>query len=223
MKIRAIITGSTGMVGKGVLLECLADPDVESVLVINRSPVGITHDKVKEIILKDFFDLTEIENNLQGYNACFYCLGPISTGMSEKEYARITHDMTLNFAKTLLKLNDEMTFCYVSGAGTDSTETSKMMWARVKGRTENDLLALPFKGAYMFRPAFIQPMKGVKSRTRSYRIFYALTKPLYPILRRFNSFVTNSETVGQAMIMVARTGYHKNVLENSDISEIVLK
>ena len=161
MKIKAIITGSTGMVGKGVLLECLESPHVESVLVINRHSVDLKHEKLKEIIHTDFQDLSAIEEQLTGYNTCYFCLGVSAAGMSEKDYSRITYDLTLNFAQTLLKLNPELTFCYISGAGTDSSEKGRMMWARVKGKTENALLALPFKAAYMLRPAFIQPMKDI--------------------------------------------------------------
>ena len=155
MKIKTIITGSTGMVGEGVLHECLQHPDVESVLVINRKPCGIIHDKLKEIILKDFFDLSQIENQLSGYNTCYFCAGVSSVGKKEDEYKRITYDLTMNFAKTLLRLNPEMVFTYVSGVGTDNTEKGRSMWGRVKGKTENDLLKLPFKAAYMFRPGYI--------------------------------------------------------------------
>ena len=151
MKIKAIITGATGMVGEGVLHECLLHPDVESVLVINRKPCGVKHEKLKEIIHKDFLDLSAIEEQLAGYNACYFCAGVSSVGKKEDEYTRITYDLTLNFANTLVKLNPDMTFCYVSGVGTDSTEKGRSMWARVKGKTENDLLKLPFKAAYMFQ------------------------------------------------------------------------
>ena len=168
MKIRAIITGVTGMVGEGVLHECLLHPAVESVLVINRKPCGIKHQKLIEIIHQDFFDLSPIDNHLTGYNACYFCAGVSSVGIKEEEYKHITYDLTLNFAKTLLKLNSEMTFCYVSGVGTDSTEKGRSMWARVKGKTENDLLKLGFKDAYMFRPGYIQPTKGLKNTYKIY-------------------------------------------------------
>jgi hypothetical protein len=220
MKIKAIITGSTGMIGKGVLLECLEDSRVESVLVINRQPVGMNHVKLKEIILKDLFDLSPAMNELAGYAACFFCLGVSAAGMSEKEYHKITYDLTLYFAQTLLKLNPDMTFCYISGAGTDSSEKGRMMWARVKGKTENALLSLPFEACYMFRPGFIQPMKGIKSRTRSYNLIYIVLKPFYPILKNFKSVVTNTEKLGQAMIHVGVNGYRKNILESSDINFI---
>ena len=183
MKIKAIITGVTGMVGEGVLHECLNHPDVESVLVINRKPCGVKHKKLKEIIHTNFFDLSSIENQLTGYNACYFCAGVSSMGKKEDEYKRITYDLTLNFAKVLLKLNPDMTFCYVSGSGTDSTEKGKLMWARVKGKTENDLLKLPFKDAYMFRPGYIQPTKGLKN---TYKIYKVLS-PFFPIFEKIIS------------------------------------
>ncbi|SMB99040.1 conserved hypothetical protein, partial [Hymenobacter roseosalivarius DSM 11622] len=154
MKIRAILTGATGMVGEGVLHECLNDPDVEQVLSINRKPYGVTHPKLREIVHRDFQDLSAIQDQLAGYNACFFCLGVSSVGMKEPEYRRITFDLTLHFATALLQRNPDLTFCFVSGAGTDGTGQGKVMWARVKGQTENALLQLPFKQAYMFRPGF---------------------------------------------------------------------
>jgi uncharacterized protein YbjT (DUF2867 family) len=221
MRIKAIITGSTGMVGKGVLLECLESPDVESVLVINRHAVGLKHVKIKEIIHSDFHDLSAIKEHLYGYNTCFFCLGVSSAGLSEKEYSSITYDLTLNFARTLLSLNPELTFCYISGAGTDSREKSRMMWARVKGKTENVLLALPFKAAYMLRPAFIQPMKGIRSRTKIYNIVYCITKPLYPVLKAFPKIITNTEKLGKAMIKLALMDPDKKILQNIDINRLV--
>lgn len=221
--IKAIITGSTGMLGKGVLLECLESPHVESVLVINRHTVGLKHEKLEEIIHTDFHDLSSIKELLAGYNTCFFCLGVSATGLSEKEYSHITYDLTLNFAQTLLSLNPEIIFCYISGAGTDSREKSRMMWARVKGKTENALLALPFKAAYMLRPAYIQPMKGIRSRTRIYNIFYTILKPLYPILKAFPKIVTNTEKVGKAMIKIVLMNYDKKVLENIDINRLAIK
>jgi len=223
MTIKAIITGSTGMIGKGVLLECLESPHVESVLVINRQSVGMKHQKLKEIINTDFYDLSAIKEHLAGYNTCFFCLGVSAAGLSEEEYYRITYDLTLNFAQTILGLNPELTFCYVSGAGTDSREKSRMMWARVKGKTENALLALPFKAAYMLRPAFIQPMKGIRSKTGIYNIFYSILKPLYPILKSFTKIVTNTEKLGKAMINIVIMNYDKKILENADINSIAMK
>ena len=171
------------MVGQGVLRECLLDPSVEHVLSINRSPSGQQNAKLTEIVHKDFFDFSAIESQLTGYDACFYCAGPSAAGMTEDDYFHATYDMTLAAAQTLAPVNPGMTFIYVSGAGTDSTEKGRTMWARVKGKTENALLRLPFKAAYMFRPGVIQPLHGIQSRTSGYRIFYAVTKPLLPLLR----------------------------------------
>jgi uncharacterized protein YbjT (DUF2867 family) len=221
MKIKAIITGSTGMVGKGVLLECLQSSIVESVLVINRSPLGLSHTKIREIIHKDLFDLGPIKEELSGYNACFFCLGVTSAGMSENDYRHVTYDLTLNMARVLKEHNPDMIFCYISGAGTDTSEKGRIMWARVKGKTENDLLALGFKDAYMFRPGFIRPMKGVKSRTVLYNALYVVLKPLFPLIMCFPKFATTSEKLSKAMIMVASEGFGKKVLESSDINEIV--
>ncbi len=218
MKLKVIITGSTGMVGKGVLLECIDSPEVEQILVINRSPVGITHPKLKEIIHKDFFDWSGIRKQLHGYNACFFCMGVSSVGMNEADYRRMTYDLTLGFAKELLAKNNGMTFCYVSGAGTDSTEQGRMMWARVKGKTENDLLGLGFKDAYMFRPGFIQPMRGIKSKTALYQGIYNIISPLYGLLRRMPKYVTTTVVIGKAMIRVAMDGCDKKVLESIDIN-----
>jgi len=217
MKIKTIITGSTGMVGEGVLHECLQHPDVESVLVINRKPCGIIHDKLKEIILKDFFDLSQIENQLSGYNTCYFCAGVSSVGKKEDEYKRITYDLTMNFAKTLLRLNPEMVFTYVSGVGTDNTEKGRSMWGRVKGKTENDLLKLPFKAAYMFRPGYIHPTKGLKN---TYKIYKVLA-PLYPLWKiLFPKYIITLEEIGKAMINVVLKGSEKKILECVDIRKI---
>jgi uncharacterized protein YbjT (DUF2867 family) len=214
MKIRVIITGVTGMVGEGVLQEALKSPDVEQVLVVNRKPYGITHPKLKEIIQKDFYNLTAIETQLRGYNACFFNLGVSSVGMKEPEYTHITYDLTLGFAKTLVKLNPDMTFIYVSGSGTDSTEKGSIMWARVKGKTENDLIKLPFKKAYAFRPAFMKPAADAKNVP-------TFAKPLlwlYPVLRPIlPSYVSTLSEVGVAMIKAVTLGYEKPILEVKDI------
>ena len=169
MKVRAIITGATGMVGEGVLLECLQHPDVEAVLVINRRPCGVVHEKLKEIVHKDFFNIIPVADQLTGYNACFFCLGVSSIGMKEPEYTHLTYDLTLHVAGVLAKQNSGMTFCYVSGAGTDSTEQGKSMWARVKGKTENDIMKLSFKKAYMFRPGFMKATPGQKNVLSYYK------------------------------------------------------
>ncbi len=214
MKINTIILGATGMVGEGVLHECLKHPQVKSVLVINRRPCGIEHEKLTEIIHQDFQDFSLIENQLVGYNACYFCMGVSSLGMKEDKYRRITYDLTIQVAETLVKLNPPMTFCYVSGVGTDNTEKGRTMWARVKGKTENDLLKLPFKAAYMFRPGYIQPTKGLKN---SYTIYKVLS-PFYPLWKiLFPKYVCTLEEVGLAMITVVLSGSDLKVLECKDI------
>ncbi len=219
MKINAIITGATGMVGEGVLHECLNHPDVESVLVVNRNPCGVKHAKLKEIILKDFLILSAIESDLTGYNACYFCAGVSSIGKNEAEYKKITYDLTINFARTLQKLNPEMVFCYVSGEGTDSTENGRLMWARVKGKTENDILKMGFKDAYMFRPGYIKPIKGLRN---AYKISKALA-PLYPLLEKlFSAHVVKLEEIGKAMINSVLKGNEKKILECEDIRKMVL-
>ena len=219
-KVRAIVTGATGMVGEGILHECLLHPDVESVLVINRKPCGVSHPKLKEIIIADFFDLSAIESQLTGYNACFFGLGVSSIGMKEPEYTRVSYTLTMNVAQTLSRLNPDMTFCYVSGSGTDSTEKGRMMWARVKGKTENDLRKLPFKAAYAFRPAFMLPTKGLKNTLSMYKYIswmYPLVHPLFP-----NSFGTLKD-LGLAMINCVIFGADRKVLDSKDIAELAKK
>jgi uncharacterized protein YbjT (DUF2867 family) len=202
------------MVGQGVLRECLLDPRVTRVVSISRSTIGETHAKLEEIVHADLFDISSLD--LQSVDACFFCLGVSSAGMSEADYRRITYDLTLSVASTLVQQNPDMTFVYVSGAGTGG----KSMWARVKGDTENALRQLGFKAAFMFRPALIQPMHGIQSRTTSYRIFYAITKPLLPLLRRFPKYVTTTEVVGRAMMNVAANGAPKQILESEDINRV---
>ena len=219
--MNVIIFGATGMVGQGVLRECLLDPDVGRLLTIGRSATGQRHEKLREIVHGDLFDLSSIESQLAGFHACFFCLGVSAAGMTEAEYSHITYDMTLAVARTLARLNPGMTFIYVTGAGTDSSEHGRTMWARVKGRTENALLVLPFKAAYMFRPGVIQPLHGIRSRTKLYRVLYVVTAPLFPILKKlFPRSVTTTEQVGRAMIRVAREGAPKRVLEAADIIAI---
>ena len=215
--IRVIITGSTGMVGEGVLYVCLQQPGVESVLVINRKPCGITHPRLKEIIHADFYNLSAIENQLAGYNACFFCLGISSIGMKEPEYFKVTYNLTLHMAETLCRINNNMTFCYISGAGTDSTEKGRSMWARVKGKTENDLMKLPFKAAYALRPGFIRPIKGLKHTHSFYNYIgwlFPIGKALYP-----KGFCTMEE-LALSMIHLAQHGYIKKVLEGNDIISV---
>ena len=221
MTISVIITGTTGMVGEGVLLECLADPRVARVLVVNRKPLGRTHPKLTEIVHADFHDPSAIEAQLAGVDACFFCLGVSSIGMNEHDYRHVTYDLTTAWGRTLARLNPEMTFTYVTGAGTDSTEHGSRMWARVKGKTENDLLRLPFKAAYMFRPGAIQPLHGIRSKTAWVQAVYDVTWPLWSVLRRISPrLVTSTEQMGRAMIHVARVGYPRKVLEMEDINSV---
>jgi hypothetical protein len=214
VKIRAIITGSTGMVGEGVMHECLLHPQVEAVLVINRKPGGVVHPKLKEIIHQDFFDFSAIEDQLSGYNACFFCLGVTSLGKKEEEYYKLTYTLTMHVAEILSRLNKEMTFCYVSGANTDSTEKGRVMWARVKGKTENDLMKFPFKQVYAFRPGYIHPTKGLKKTQKLYKYL----SWLYPVLKTlFPGSACTLREVGLAMIHSVTRGYDKKVIEVKDI------
>lgn len=217
MKIRAIITGATGMVGEGVLKECLVHHDVESVLVINRRPCGILDPKLSEIIHENFFDISSIENKLIGFNACFFCLGITSVNKKEQEYYSLTYTLTIYIAQRFASLNPDMTFCYISGLGTDSKEKGKFMWARIKGKTENDLIKLPFKKVYAFRPGFLQPEKGLKNVHKYYTFF----KYLYPLFRLFlPGYVSTLKELGLAMINSVTKGYEKQILEVSDIVKL---
>jgi uncharacterized protein YbjT (DUF2867 family) len=209
------------MVGQGVLRECLLDPEVQNVLSIGRTATGQQNPKLRELIHKDLFDLSSIASELSGFDACFFCLEVSVAGMTEADYRRITYDITMAAAQTLVKLNPRMTFIHVSGAGADSTERGRIMWARVKGQTENALLHLPFKAAYMFRPGVIAPLHGIQSKTKSYRLFYAVTGPLLPALYKwFPQYVTTTEQLGRAMIKVAKEGNSKSVLESADINKL---
>ena len=217
--MKVILFGATGMVGQGVLRECLLDPGVESVLSVGRGPTGQVHPKLREILHGDFTDFSAIEPQLTGYDACFFCLGVSSIGMDAERYRHLTYDITLAAATTLAKLNPQMVFTYVTGRGTDSTEQGNLMWARVKGKTENDLLKLPFRAAYMFRPAGIQPLHGVRSKTAWINAVYTVSAPLLSYLVRTRpQFMTTSEKLGRAMISVARSGYPKPILESEDIN-----
>jgi nucleoside-diphosphate-sugar epimerase len=214
MRIKAIITGATGMVGEGVLHECLNHPDVERVLVINRRPGGASHPKLTEVIHGNLWDVSPIASQLAGYNACFFCLGVSAVGLKEPEYQHIIYDLTLHVAETLVGLNPDMTFCFISGMGTDSSEGRRQMWARVKGRTENQLLKLPFQHAYMFRPGYLHPTPGL-GNTLGY---YKYITWMYPVLRRiFPGAVSTLAELGQAMINAVRLGYNKPILEVRDI------
>lgn len=222
-KIRAVVTGASGMVGEGILHECLKSDEVEKVLVVGRRSCGVTHPKLTEIVHKDFFDLAPIEDQLKDWNACFFCLGMSSVGMSNEEYERMTHDLTLNFAETLAQVNEneKFTFCYVSGSGTDATETSRLHWARVKGRTENDLRKLFGDGFYAFRIGFVKPGAGAKNTLTPYKFIGWL----YPLVRAVSAnFASTLEEVGRAMIHCARgRGGAKQTLEVADINELARK
>lgn len=218
MKIKAVIFGASGMIGQGVLMECLESPLVESVLVINRRTSGMKHPKLIEVIHTDFLDLSPLKSILAEYNSCFFSLGVSAVGLSESEYHSIIYDITTTVAETLVSINKDYTFIYVSGKSTDSTEKGSMMWARVKGKTENALLAMPFRQVFMFRPGYIQPMKGIRSKTALYNAVYFIFKPLYFLLKPLKNAVTDTGTLGKAMINVAANGYSKRILESADIN-----
>ncbi len=219
-KINVIVTGVTGMVGEGVLLKCLASDEVATVLVIARKPCNIQHPKLKEIILSDFMDIASVEDQLSNYNACYFCAGVSSVGMKEPEYTKVTYDVTLKVAEVLCRQNPGMTFCYVSGASTDSTEKGNVMWARVKGKTENDLMKLPFQQVFAFRPAFMKPVEGQKYVLSAYKYIGWLYKPVKAL---FPNSACALEEVGQAMINATTKGYEKKVLEVKDIIELANK
>ena len=217
--MKVVLFGATGMVGQGVLRECLVDAGVERVLSIGRTRTGQNDPKLREIVHHNFLDFTSLEGEFAGYDACFFCLGITSAGMSEEAYRRITYDYTLAAARSLVKVSPGITFIYVSGTGTDSTERGRVMWARVKGTTENALRTLGFRAAYSFRPGYIQPMHGIKSRTGWYRAMYVVIAPLYPIVKAIAPrYVTTTEAMGRAMINVAKHGWPNPVLENPDIN-----
>ena len=219
--MNVILYGASGMVGQGVLRECLLDADVGQVLAVGRGALGQAHPKLSELVLSDLSTYLGHEDELMGYDACFFCLGVSAAGMKETDYSQVTYGFTMAAAESLVKLNPAMTFIYVSGAGTDRTEAGRIMWARVKGKTENALLRLPFKAVYLFRPAGIRPLHGITSRTRAYRIFYALAWPILPLLTwAFPGFMTTTEGIGRAMLKAARAGAPKAVLESRDINEL---
>jgi hypothetical protein len=220
MPLNVVITGASGMVGKGVLLYCLEDARVSSVLAIGRSPLGISHPKLKEMIQKDFYNFSNRQTELKGYDACFFCLGVSSAGMSEAEYSKITYNITLSFASAFYKASPNAVFCYVSGQGTDSSEKGKVMWARVKGRTENAILNMGFKGAYMFRPAFIKALRGAKSKTKLYSFFYTLFRPLFPLIMLSKKMATDTDRIAKAMLSVSLDGYDLKVLYCAEINRI---
>jgi uncharacterized protein YbjT (DUF2867 family) len=216
--MKVLVFGATGMVGQGVLRECLLDPDVEQVQTVGRSPTGIHHPKLHEAVHRDLFHYAE----LSGFDACFFSLGVSSAGMKAEDYERITYGITMAAAETLCRLNPQMKFFYVSGAGTDNTEHGRSMWARVKGKTENALLRLPFAAAYMFRPGLIQPMHGERPKAAVYQAIYTIARPLLSLLRRaFPDYVLTTEEIGQAMLIVTRRGYPKHILEVRDIRAVL--
>ena len=221
--MNVILFGATGMVGQGVLRECLLDPGVGKILSVVRTATGARHGKLREIAHREFLNFSSIESELAGFDACFFCLGVSSAGMKEDRYYHITYEFTMAAARTLAPLNPGMTFIYVSGQGTSSDESRGPMWARVKGKTENALFRLPFKAVYVFRPGVIQPLHGIKSKTRSYRALYWVMAPLLPVLRNlFPNYITTTEQIGRAMINVARRGAPITVLENPDINRAAL-
>lgn len=216
MKIQAIVTGATGMVGEGVLHECIQHPDVEKILVIGRRPSGIQHRKVTELLHDNFHDFSGIEHKLTGYNACYFCLGISSVGMNEEKYRKITYDITMALAETLQTLNPDLTFCYVSGEGTDSSEKGRSMWARVKGKTENTVMSM-FPNGYAFRPGYIQPTKGLKNTLKAYKVM----APLYPVWKKvFTKYVCTLEHLGQAMIYVTKNAQTTRIIGNKEITEM---
>jgi uncharacterized protein YbjT (DUF2867 family) len=218
--MNVLIFGATGMVGQGVLRECLLDPGVERVVTIGRSVTSQQHPKLQQIVHADLYDYSAIESQLAALDACFFCLGVTSAGMSEEAYHHVTVDITVAAAETLSRLNPNMTFIFVSGAGSDSSEKGRTMWARVKGKAENAVLRMPFKG-YVFRPGVIQPLHGIRSRTKIYRILYTILGPLVSLLRRFlPRYVTTTEIIGRAMLTVARKGAPVKVLESADINRV---
>ncbi len=218
--MKVIVTGATGMVGEGVLHECLLSNEVEQVLVINRKPCGVVHPKLKEIIHSDFFDMSSIENQLVNYDGCFYCLGTTSLKLTEEQYSKVSYTLTIYIAEILVKLNPNITFCYVSGAGTDGTEKGKFMWARVKGRTENQLMKLGFKKVFLFRPGLMKPTKGLKNTIKAYKY----VTWLFPLLTwLLPKFVCTLKEVGSAMINTISKGYSKSVLEVKDIVDLAKK
>jgi uncharacterized protein YbjT (DUF2867 family) len=220
--MNVLLFGATGMVGQGVLRECQLDSGVASVVSVGRSKTGVSHPKLREIVQADLTNYAPIESQLVGFDACFFCLGISSAGLNEEQYSRVTYEITVRAAETLARLNPGMTFVYVSGQGTDSTEHGRSMWARVKGRTENALLRLPFKAAFMFRPGIIVPRFGARSKTTSYRALYALTRPLLPLLlRAFSNQVLTTDEIGQTMLLVARRGAPKPILETADIRSLL--
>jgi len=208
------------MLGKALILECLKNELVEEILLISRNSTGMQHNKLKELLHSDFSNFDALKDHISGYNTCFYCLGISAAGLSEEKYSKITYDYTINLAELMLKVNPNSNFCYISGAGTDSTEKGRMMWARVKGKTENKLLSMPFNQAYMFRPGYIQPLDGLKSRTALYNIAYLFSKPFYFLLKHLPNYITNTRSLAKAMINAVLNGYDKKILTAREINDL---
>lgn len=218
---RVIIFGASGMIGQGVLRECLLAADVEQVTVVGRGPLGQQHPKLRELVHRDLFDLASLGDQLAGFDAVFYCLGVSSAGMSEADYTRTTYDLTLAIARPLQEHSPGAVFVFVSGASTDSSEQGKVMWARVKGKAENALLRMPFRAVYVFRPGFIQPLHGIRSRTRAYNTLYFFLRPLVPVFRLFfGKYMTTTERIGRAMLHVVRHGSSRKIHESHEIEAI---
>ncbi len=217
--MKVVVFGATGMIGQGVLRECLLDPGLDHVLTIGRTPTGRTDAKLHDLVVPSLHDLSAVESQLAGFDACFFCLGVSAVGMTEEQYSRITYDLTLSVANLLARVDPAMTFIYVSAAGASSSEQGAM-WARVRGRTENALFRLAFR-AYVFRPALIRPLHGIKSRTRLYNAVYVTMAPLMPLLGRlFPAHVTTTEQIGRAMLRVAREGFSRKILHTADINSL---
>ena len=221
--MNVVVFGATGMIGQGVLRECLLDPEVERVVTVGRAATGQQHPKLREVVHTDLLDLAAIEKDLTDLDACFFCLGISVAGLTEEEYTRVTYGIAMAAATTLVRLNPGMTFLFVSGLGTDSTEHGRTMWARVKGKTENAILKLPFRRAYMVRPGFIQPLHGIRSRTKLYRLFYAVAGPLFPLLRRlFPNAITTTERLGRGMLAAAKHGAPSVILDTGAINRLTI-
>jgi uncharacterized protein YbjT (DUF2867 family) len=220
--MNVLLFGATGMVGQAALRECLLDPGVQKVVAVVRSSTGQQNQKLQELRHDNFLDYSAVEGKLSGFDACFFCLGATSAGLNEEQYSRVTYEFAMAAGRVLARLNPGMTFIFISGQGADSTERGRIMWARIKGKTENALLALPFKAVYVFRPGMIQPLHGITSRTKAYRVVYALTGPLLPLLKRlFPAFIITTEELGRALLKATRQGAPKKVLENRDINRLV--
>ena len=219
-RLKVIITGATGMIGEGVLYECLHCPEVEKILVISRQPCGYSHPKLTEIIHDNFFDFSSLTDHLKGYHACYFCLGVTSAGKNEADYTRLTHTITMTFAATLANISPEMTFCYISGAGTDSSEKGRIMWARVKGKTENDLVRLPFRRVYNFRPAGIEPFLPLRP-SQTYSKIYKYVGWLLPVMKVLapNSVISLKDFAA-AMINSSLVGFPRNIIEMKDLKEL---